>query len=276
MPELTTGTQLFGLIGHPLGHSLSPAIHNAALVDAGIDGVYLALPVSAENLKDAIAGVRAWRLPGLSVTIPHKVAVIALLDDLTPEARAVGAVNTLYWDGVKLMGDNTDLAGYRAMLGSDSPRTALVLGAGGGARAIMKVLTSLDVEVRISARRFDSASALAAELGGEVIEDLEEALKTTDLLVNCTPIGMFPNEDASPLSADQMALLPPTAIVHDLVYKPLETRLLGLARGQGLRVVDGGRMLIGQAAAAFARWTGREPPVSVMANAFRLSGGELL
>lgn len=277
-------TRLFGILGHPLGHTLSPALHNAAFAAAGVDAVYLALPVVPDALAGAIAGVRAWRVGGLSVTVPHKVAVIDLLDGLTAEARAAGAVNTLLWQGGRLMGHNTDIAGYQAMLrvAGQEAASAVILGAGGSARAVGVALRQAGMRVAVAARNLGQAQALAAELGEPVrgvglaeLADPAGVLSAADLIVNCTPVGMMPAADASPLDELALSRLPAHAVVHDLVYRPLETRLLALAKARGLRTVDGGVMLVAQAAVAFAAWTGLEAPQALMESVFAKAIREL-
>jgi shikimate dehydrogenase len=269
-----TGTtpDLYGLLGYPLGHTLSPRLHQAALRWAGLEGTYVALPVPPERLEGAIAGVRAWRLPGLNVTIPHKTAVMAHLDDLTPHARQIGAVNTLYWDGDRLMGDNTDYAGFLESLPARDWATteATVLGAGGAARAVVAGLRDRGVAaLHLVARRRDQAEALKRELApdtpGTVLSfddvALDAVLTHTNLLVNATPVGMH---GGSPLDADQVARLPRAAYVSDLIYNPAETPLMAMARAHGLAVGNGLEMLLCQAAAAFERWTGVRPPLEVL------------
>lgn len=268
---ISAGTGLYGVVGDPVGHSLSPALHNAALRAAGVDGVYLALPVRPSALGAAIAGARALGVRGLNVTIPHKVAVISHLDGLTPVAEAIGAVNTIFWRGDRLEGHNTDAEGYRAMLeaGSTSPSVALVLGAGGAARAVVRALADRKIRVRVAARRIAAARELLADLGSprdQAVswDEREAALPEVQLVVNATSIGMR-DPGASPL--ESLAGLPEGASVHDLVYAPSETRLLELARERGLATVGGAVMLVHQAAAAFALWTGQAAPLAVMERA---------
>jgi shikimate dehydrogenase len=266
-------TRLYGVIGHPLGHTLSPALHNAAFAGTGLDAVYLALPVEPKDLAGALAGCRAWHLGGLNVTVPHKVAVIDHLDGLTDEARSAGAVNTIFWRGDALWGDNTDIAGYLSMLDAcpgPGQGHALILGAGGSARAVALALSRRGIRARVAARRLDQAKALATDVGADAIpwEALPDHLPNAPLLVNCTPIGMQPDSLSCPLSDAAIATLSPDAAVHDLVYRPLETVLLAKARARGLRTVDGGTMLVAQAAAAFSAWTGQDPPLAVMRAAF--------
>jgi shikimate dehydrogenase len=263
-------TRVFGIIGQPLGHTLSPAIHNAAFEATGFDGVYVALPVAPEGLADAVSAVRAFKFGGLSVTVPHKVAITALLDGLTAEAEAAGAVNTVFWEGGRLLGHNTDVAGYAAMLDSAGrhARQALVLGAGGAARAVCLALRRAGIPTTVAAR--EPARAVDLIVPGSVAVTRWEAagslLGGTGLLVNTTPVGMHPDGDSAPLG--DLAALPAGAIVHDLVYRPLETRLLAMARGRGLDTVDGGVMLVRQAAEAFRLWTGLNPPEEAMRAAF--------
>lgn len=271
-----TEPALYGLLGYPLGHTLSPAMHQAALDHFGLDGTYMALPVPPERLSGAIAGVRAWRLPGLNVTVPHKEAVIPLLDGLTPQARELGAVNTLYWEGDRLWGDNTDYAGFKESLPplewAHTPVT--VLGAGGSARAVVAALRDLGVPlIRLVARRSEQARAIRdALLGGRASElltfedgKLAAALAATELLVNTTPVGM--DGASSPLPASAIAALPDHAWVYDLIYNPAETPLLAAARARGLQTRNGLEMLVGQAAHAFFRWTGRRSPHDLMREA---------
>lgn len=270
-------TKLFGIIGYPLGHTLSPALHNAAFAAAGLDAVYLALPVEPGTLADAITGARALRISGLNVTVPHKVAVRGMVDELTPEARAAGAVNTLCWRGERLVGHNTDIAGYEAMLRvAGLGAEAVILGAGGSARAVGCALQRAGVHVTVAARSLGQAQALAdtltdpdlAPLRAVDLAGVSRLFPAVDLVVNCTPVGMSPAADASPLDEAALSRLPAHAVVHDLVYRPLETRLLALARARDLRTVDGGVMLVAQAAAAFAVWTGLEPPQTLMMGVF--------
>lgn len=268
-------TFLLGLIGYPLGHTLSPRLHQAALAAAGLNGVYLALPTPPERLEDAVRGVRAWRLRGLNVTIPHKVAVIPFLDGLTPGAELVGAVNTLFWQGDRLIGDNTDVAGVKALLAGRevAGRSVLVLGAGGSARSVGVALGQLGAgRVAFLVRRPGSGQELVDRLAGAfgamgVSEQPWEAavdlLATADLVINTTPIGMEPHGEASPLTADQVALLPPHAAVMDLVYRPATTGLMRHAAARGLVTRNGLPMLVAQAQAAFERWTGQAVPLEV-------------
>lgn len=276
MPGRTTPA-VFALLGYPLGHTLSPRIHDAALAASGLNGRYLALPVPPERLADAITGVRAFRFAGLNVTIPHKVAIVPLLDGLSERARAIGAVNTLYWEGDRLLGDNSDLEGFVASLpaGVVQGREALLLGAGGAARAVALALRELGASaIHVAARRADAALALRAELldgvAGGVAVDADQVLALAarcGLVVNATPLGT--HGQGCPLDDDAIAALPAGAYVADLVYRPAETPLLRRARARGLAGGNGLEMLVGQAGAAFTRWTGLAAPLDAMRAAAR-------
>jgi shikimate dehydrogenase len=275
-----------GLIGYPLGHSLSPKIHAAALKACQLQGDYSLFsihPDDKQGLKDLLSRVRAGELHGLNVTIPHKQNVIDFMDELTPTAKAIGAVNTTYVRDDKLIGDNTDAAGFLAdlkkfMAESPSPtgrgagvreKFALVLGAGGSARAVVYALLNDGWDVTISARRIEQAQQLTTSFTNHESRPSTFDLRpsTFDLLVNTTPVGMFPNIDDSPLP-DEFSL-PPTTFVYDLVYNPRETKLVKTARAQGLPATTGLGMLIEQAALAFTLWTGLTPPRDVLFESVR-------
>lgn len=268
-----------GLIGYPLGHSLSPKIHTAALKACGLNGGYSLFsirPDDSQGLKDLLARVRAGEIHGLNVTIPHKQNVIPLLDELTPTAQAIGAVNTIYLRENKLIGDNTDAAGFLSDLkkfvnketGRQVNTDALILGAGGSARAVVYALLNDGWRVTLAARRIEQAHQLAASFTNYELlitnyADLRSS--TFDLLVNTTPLGMPPNVDQSPWPEDLP--LPNNAAIYDLVYNPRETKLVKDARAQGLSATAGLGMLIEQAALAFEKWTGHYPPRNVLFEA---------
>lgn len=273
-------TFLLGLIGYPLGHSRSPELHNAALSAARLNGVYLAFPTPPERLESAIAGMRALGLRGLNVTIPHKVAVIPYLDDLTEVAARVGAVNTLFWEGNRLVGDNTDVAGFLALAAGrvSSSSRVLVLGAGGAARAVACALGELGVpEVAFFPRRPGSALTLCEDFTkayptryDEVgAADLAAKLQTTDLLVNTTPLGMAPSVEASPLEPSMLDALAPQAKIIDLIYQPETTLLMQEARARRHDAVNGLGMLTAQAAASFELWTGQRVSRAVWEGALK-------
>ena len=300
-----------GLVGYPLEHSFSPQLHLAALESLNMEGSYLLFPVppsphGSRILARVIQDLRQGRLQGLNVTIPLKQAVIDHLDALTRDARMIGAVNTIYSDQGRLIGDNTDAAGFLSDLRSMmefSPNSnsnvsfgklALVLGAGGAARAIVYALLQSGWRVKVASRRLEQARRLQIDferwvsvegtlasrdnlevrreqmnLDSEKISALpmeEDQIKglisTIDLLVNATPVGMWPIVDRSPWPAG--VPLPDHARVYDLVYNPPITHLVGSARAHGLEAATGAGMLVEQAALAFERWTGLSAPRQVM------------
>jgi shikimate dehydrogenase len=274
-----------GLIGYPLGHSLSPRIHTAALQACGLDGDYSLFPIDPQDtqgLKDLLQRVRIGEITGLNVTIPHKQNVIEFMDELTPTAKAIGAVNTIYMRGDKLVGDNTDAFGFLAdlkrflTLECDSSRArsgmlsqvqknVLVLGAGGSARAVVYALLNDGWKVSLASRRIEQAEQLASSISTQAIETVnfsDLGLLTFDLLVNTTPLGMFPNIDQSPLPEN--VALSKNTVVYDLVYNPRETKLVKDAHAQGLSATTGLGMLVEQAALAFELWTGKTPPREIL------------
>ena len=273
-----------GLIGYPLSHSRSPKIHTAALKSCGLQGDYSLFPIHPDDdqgLKDLLTRVRGGELHGLNVTIPHKQNVIPLMDELRPTAQTIGAVNTISMQDGKLIGDNTDAQGFlddlKKLLATEPPRhrdtkSALVLGAGGSARAVVYALVNDGWDVTIAARRIEQAEKLFSQFPSpdyriSIIEyhptTLYSLLPT--LIVNTTPLGMFPRIEMSPWP-DELPF-PLDAAVYDLVYNPLETKLVRDARAAGLQAVTGLGMLIKQAALAFKIWTGCNPPREVLWDA---------
>lgn len=260
------------MIGHPVSHSLSPAIHNAAFAAADLDWVMVALPVEPGRGVDAVRGAQALGLAGLSVTMPHKPAAAAAVDRLSPEARALGAVNCVALTPGEAVGHNTDGPGFLDSLRLDegfdpSGRTAVVMGAGGAARAVVLALAEAGaaevVVVNRTAERGADAAALAGAAGRVgLVEDVAGA----DLVVNATPLGMEGTSSADHLPVPE-ALLRPNQLVVDLVYQPRLTPLLAAARSAGAVPVGGVGMLVHQAAHAFRTWTGLEPPLGVMSAA---------
>lgn len=269
-----------GLTGHPLGHSLSPKIHAAALAACGLTGAYSLFPIAPYDnpgLQALLARLRAGEIHGLNVTIPHKQNVIPLLDDLTETAQSIGAVNTISLRKGRLIGDNTDVAGFLADLTNFLSRlslathhSSLVLGAGGSARAVAYALCSAGWQVTIAARRPEQAETLAESLQVARSQIRGVALSTVagwrgELLVNTTPLGMTPAIDTSPWPVG--IPFPAGAAVYDLVYNPRETRLVREARAAGLPAITGLGMLVEQAALAFETWTGCRPPRTVLRQA---------
>jgi shikimate dehydrogenase len=280
-----------GLTGYPLHHSLSPRIHAAALRESGLQGDYRLYPVEdAAGIQELLNRLCRGTLQGLNVTIPHKGSILSLLDVLTPTARAVGAANTIFSRDGQLVGDNTDTTGFLADLDSlgwsqskDQTQVALVLGSGGSARAIVYALTRAGWLVTIAARRPEQAQALVetiqsgngdgvstTELKQLTAIHIDEASLTSldpapGLIINTTPLGMFPHQDASPWPND--LVFPIDAAVYDLVYNPAETALIRAAQEGGLRVANGLGMLVEQAALSFEIWTGLDAPREVMRQA---------
>jgi shikimate dehydrogenase len=266
-----------GLIGYPLSHSISPQIHTAALKSCGLDGNYSLFPIHTDHkqgLKDLLDRVRSGEIHGLNVTIPHKQNVIEFLDELTPTAIPIGAVNTIYLRNNKLIGDNTDAAGFLTDLISlvDSSvfsfqPSALVIGAGGSARAVMYALINNGWEVTLAARRIEQAEQLAESFMNDQLQITNYELSNIDLsnislIVNTTPLGMTPNINQSPWPENLP--FPPHAIIYDLVYNPQETKFVKDARAQGLSATTGLGMLIEQAALAFETWTSQTPSRKTM------------
>lgn len=273
-----------GLIGYPLSHSLSPKIHTAALKACGLEGDYSLFPIHPDDkqgLKDLLGRVRSGEMTGLNVTIPLKQDVIEFLNELTPTAKTIRAVNIIYLRENKLIGDNTDAPGFlsdlKKNLATVTRRSrdlnALVLGAGGSARAVVYALVNDGWKVTIYARRHEQADELAVHFENvnaarlnfqtfKPFDKLRTALSNFQLIVNTTPLGMSPNIDQSPLP-DNLSL-PSHVFVYDLIYNPRETKLARDARAQGLQATTGLGMLIEQAALAFEIWTGHNPPRNIL------------
>ena len=299
MPLPISGrTALVGVLGDPVRHSLSPAMHNAALAELGLEWAYLALPTPAADLATVVRGLEAMGCRGLSVTIPHKQAVAELCRERSPLAQRVGAVNTLVpLDGGGWMGTNTDVEGFMAPLrhGPWQGKRALVLGCGGSARAVVAGLVELGFgAITVAARRPEALAAFAQACGpwapqltplawGDLDSAADQAssqaalghtaLAQADLVVNTTPIGMASPTDpaalkACPLNPAQLDQLQPGATVYDLVYTPRPTQLLRQAARRGCPTQDGLEMLVQQGAAALRLWSGVETvPTDAMRTA---------
>ena len=287
-PLVLGGTQVVGVIGWPIEHSVSPPMHNAAFRALGLDWCYVPFGVHPSHLEAAISGVKAFGMRGINATVPHKQALLSLVDELTPAARAIGAVNTVIVKEETLIGHNTDAAGFLRALREagyvPEESRALVMGAGGAARAVVYALASVAAQVTILNRTPERAGLLASELadvnerarlsaGALDARNLDKAAPRAQLVVNATPLGMWPEVDTSPWP--EGVAFPPEALLFDLVYNPRETRLMHLARHSGASAVDGLRMLVHQGAEAFELWTGRDAPVEAMyAACIRTLGGE--
>ena len=276
----TAQTRLYALLGDPVAHTRSPLIHNAAFAALGLDAVYVALRVAPSHLREAASGFRALGLAGANVTVPHKEAIWPYLDRLTPAAEAVGAVNTLFWDGEALTGDNTDAAGFWQPLtpNADALRgaEAVVLGAGGAARAAAYALIQHSglSQVTVAARRLEQAQTLIRHLRPQdreqtlqatTLDEAGDAVRRAALVVNATPVGMKPYEAATPWP--DPSCFGPDQIAYDLVYAPAETRFLREATSRGATPLGGIGMLVGQAAASFRRWTGHPMPLDAVYRA---------
>jgi shikimate dehydrogenase len=270
-------TQICALIGDPVEHTMSPAMHNAAFKKLGLDFLYLPFRVKPEQLRQAVDGLRDLNVRGFNVTIPHKVSVIPLLDSLDPLAEKIGAVNTVVNDGGTLKGYNTDGEGFlRALLDKGikpAGKNIIILGAGGASRAISFVLAGEGAMLTVLNRKLELdwaeeiARLIRKELGKDIKvgelnpSTLSPALAKADVLVNATSVGMSPNSRGSPVPA---RLLKRRLVVFDIVYNPLETRLIKEAKAAGAKVIGGVDMLAWQGALAFEKWTGRVAPAELM------------
>ncbi|MEH2228076.1 MAG: shikimate dehydrogenase [Nostoc sp.] len=290
--KITGKTKLLGVIGHPVEHSLSPVMHNAAIAQLGLDYIYLPFPIEPQNLEVAIAGFAAVGVVGFSVTIPHKQAIIPLLSEITPLAQTIGAVNTVSRQNHKWVGTNTDIEGFIAPLQTTykqdwSQKVAVILGNGGAARAVVAGCTQLGfAQIHVVGRNMQrleefrnswSNSSLADKFQVHQWEELPKLIPQANLLVNTTPIGMYPKVNESPLSVEEIANLPMGAIAYDLIYIPKPTQFLQQAQKQGVIAIDGLEMLVQQGVAALKIWLQQETlPVEVMRQALqdRLGLGE--
>ena len=275
-------TQIVGLIGWPVGHSVSPAMHNAAFAACDLNWCFVPLPVPTEpreRIGEAIRGLRALGLAGANVTVPHKQAILPHLDRLEPAAQSIGAANAVIVqpDGT-LVGDNTDAAGFVADLRDHHVEPqgmrVLVLGAGGSARAVVYGLAQSGAkEITIVNRSPERSGTLADEMASQFgnceisanPESFAAVAHQADLIVNCTSVGMSPDTNRSPWP-DNVSFRS-GQIVYDLIYNPRETRLLAAARMAGATPIDGLGMLVWQGAIAFRLWTGIDAPISVMTDA---------
>ncbi len=256
---------IYGIIGWPVSHSLSPAMHNTAFSALGIKAVYGLLPVEPERLEAAIEGLRALGIRGVSVTVPHKERVMKYLDEVDEIAQEIGAVNTIINKEGLLRGTNTDWLGAQRALEEVTDlcgKEVVVVGAGGSARAIVYALAKSKAKVTIYNRTLSKAEALAEEFGAQArpIGELDQA--KGDILVQTTSVGL--GEDRSLVPKE---ILSRFEVVMDIVYVPLETKLLRQAKEAGCKVINGLKMLVYQGAEQFRLWTGQEPPVNFMEEA---------
>lgn len=272
MQEITGQTRLAGVIGDPVRHSISPAIHNAAFAAAGLDWRYLAFPVAGGRAADAIAAMDVLGIEGLSVTMPHKADVFATLVRHTPAAAALGVCNCVFRDrDGMLVGDNTDGDGFVAALRANSDRTiagsnVVVVGAGGAARSIVDALGRAGAtSIAVVNRTRSNAEEVAALAECADVADFD-AVVTADILINTTSVGMAdgPDPDSSPIPLE---LLRERHLVADIVYSPLVTPLLAAATAAGAATLGGLPMLVHQAVAQFEHWTGVSAPLEAMTRA---------
>jgi shikimate dehydrogenase len=274
--EISTATRLCAVIGNPVSHSLSPALHNAAFDELGLDFIYVAFRV--EDLKSALAGMRALEnFRGMSVTIPHKIEAMKYMDEIAEEDRAIGSINTIINEKGRLIGLGTDGPGaLKAFVDAGvnlKGKNILMLGAGGAARAIaftlalktgLDKLSILDInEKMLQGLAADLKAGASARIEAEALSDgsLRRVMEKADIIINCTPIGMHPKEGVSLVPAEYFRL---GQVVFDVVYTPLETRLLADARSAGLKAISGVEMFINQAVLQFRHFTGVDAPVEVM------------
>ncbi|KAB0666828.1 shikimate dehydrogenase [Oryzomonas japonica] len=274
--SLNGSSKVFGIIGHPVRHSLSPAMQNAAMQAGGLDGVYVPFDVRPEGLGEAVAGLRALGVKGVNVTIPHKIGIIPYLDGLDESAVAAGAVNTVNNEDGRLIGYNTDGDGLVRSLAEEcafipEQSTVVIIGAGGAARgAVAAICRAGARRVIVANRSRERATALVATMGArypdvalmvaEYGEQMTTSLREAGLVMNTTSLGMN-NEVIAGLD---LGALPPTGVVYDMVYAPPVTPLLHEARRLGLRHANGLGMLAAQGELAFRIWTGNLPPPGLM------------
>ncbi len=249
----------YGIIGYPLGHTLSPTLHNWGFKTLGIDARYAAYPLEPDYLAVFMERVRSEPVLGLSVTIPHKQVIMDHLDRITDRAKRVGAVNTLYWDGEHLCGENTDVIGLTAPLKKldTLPKSALVLGAGGAARAAVAGFREMKIpEITVTNRTWTTARELARDFSVRAVPWEERMDLTPDLICNTTPLGMADSmENMTPWDADRF---PTGCIAYEIVYNPLETRFLREAKQAGCTIISGLEMFLHQGLAQFKLWTGQD------------------
>ena len=264
--------KIFGVLGDPVEHSLSPVMHNAAFEKLGMDALYLAFQVSKDELGDAIRGAKSLGIAGLNVTIPLKEHALSFVD-MDEMTKQIGAINTIDFSSGRPVGYNTDGIGSLRVLketvGEIKGKNVLILGAGGAAKAIAFYLDAEGAKVTVANRTKERAVQLASRLStADAIgldAEFEERIKDADVLINATSVGMHPHDNETPVYAE---LLHPDLVVFDIVYNPMETRLLKEAKRAGVkRIVHGVKLLVYQGAASFKIWTNEEPPIAVMEKA---------
>jgi shikimate dehydrogenase len=277
-PFEKAGTRVYGIIGDPVGHSVSPAMHTAAFKRLGLDCQYVPFRVEREKLRAAVEGLKALNVSGFNVTIPHKVAIMRYLDELDTLAENLGAVNCVVNQGGYLKGYNTDAGGFlRALVAAGfnpTKKSVAILGSGGAGRAIAFILADKGADLVIFNRHVEAAYEIAEGLSGKFRREiralklsptnLKAGLDRVDLLINATSLGMVPAAGVSPVPA---GLMRKDLAVFDLVYNPLRTRLLEDASRKGAKAIGGLEMLVHQGAVAFELWTGQKAPLATMRRA---------
>ena len=276
----TGKTKNLGVIGYPIKHSLSPVIQNAALSASGLDYAYIAMPIAPEDLKTAVSGLKAANFSGFNVTIPHKVTIMQYLDEIDDTAKFIGAVNTVKIENGRLYGYNTDVTGFINPLLKEGfalkDKTVVIFGAGGASRAIIcGLIQQKAAHIVLGVRNQAKGEKLAAsfkDLADIAAYDWHDEaftawLTKADLLVNTTPLGMFPNVDTVvPIDWEKVKR---DAFVYDIVYTPAKTRFLQEAQARGHKILNGEKMLAEQGAASLRYWTGEKVDVEVMVKALR-------
>ena len=272
---ISAHTKILCIIGHPISHTMSPLMHNIALNDLNLDYVYVAFDVTPKNLRNALNGIRALNIRGINVTIPHKETVLSYLDSIDPIAQKIRAVNTIKLEDGRIYGKNTDAEGFiRAIEDANidiSEMDVLLLGSGGAAKAVSYALIQKISKLTILNRTKPKATELANKLKKEseipiFTKKLEETtindeIQKVDLVINATPVGMYPSQQESILSSN---MLHQDLIVFDLIYNPIETKLIKDARKVGCKTINGLDMLISQGALAFEWWTDKKPNTNLM------------
>ncbi|TYQ29345.1 shikimate dehydrogenase [Pseudanabaena sp. UWO311] len=274
-------TKILGVMGFPVSHSLSPVMHNAAIAAMGVDYVYVPFPIPVEQLPAAIAGLKAVQsVQGFNLTIPHKVEVMPLLDEVLPIAKAVGAVNTVRRVGERWVGTNTDVAGFLEPLKKLNcdweNMPAVILGSGGAAKAVVAACLELGCSVihvvgRDPKKMKKFHGAMTSQLHDYNLRvhpwaSIPHLLEVAGIVINATPIGMA-SDPNTPISVSEMNLLPDHAIAYDLIYTPLPTKFLQIAAARGLKAIDGLEMLINQGAIGLEFWLDQTIPIEIMRQA---------
>ncbi|MBW2066832.1 MAG: shikimate dehydrogenase [Deltaproteobacteria bacterium] len=270
--NIDSSTSLYGVAGYPLSHTLGPAMHNAAFSHSGINAVYLAF--EARDIEGCICAVKALDIKGMSITIPHKVSVLGLIDEVDDLAQKIGAVNTIVNRNGYLVGYNTDAFGALKALEAKtrlSGKRCLIIGAGGAARAIGFALKGRGTHLTIANRTKDRGEKLASDLEGEFIPLAKMHGVEAEILVQTTPLGMYPRGDQSAVSP---GALKAGTLVMDVIYNPLETKLLKDAKARGCTTISGLEMFLYQGAEQFKLWTGLEAPFPIMKRAVLSALGE--